>query len=91
VPADPRTLSKPGLDSLGRQRLDLLLRLQRLCLLLSQFLLLLLREVMSHGTADDGAGNRVMSRYMPRHSADRRTFDTTLRRGGLGADQENER
>lgn len=46
-----------GLDGLGRQRLGLLLRLQRLRLLLSQFLLLLLRDVMSHGAADDRASN----------------------------------
>jgi hypothetical protein len=75
---------------LGRKRLRLLLRLQRLRLLLSQFLLLLLRQVMSHGAADDRASNRVMPRYVPRYCANRRTFDAALRRGRLGADQENE-
>jgi hypothetical protein len=68
-----------------------LLWFQRLRLLLSQFLLFLLREVMAHGAADDRACDRVMPRYMPCHRADRRAFDTTLRRGGLGADQESER
>ena len=46
---------------------------------------------MSHGAADDRARNRVMPGYVPRHRAYRRTFDATFRRGGLGADQENER